>query len=91
MDMRSTLYVSLNDTTPENSGIYSCRVNVTINNTDRFTASNTSTVILAGDYICTLCNADTINNLLSKQLRMYLVMYDHNTLLTGTYVLYLPM
>ena len=51
MDMQSTLYISLNDTTPEDSGIYSCLVNLAVNSTDYFTASDTSIVIITGNYI----------------------------------------
>ena len=49
--MESTLFISSNDTMSEDSGIYTCQVNLTVNNTDNFIVSDTSTVILTGDYI----------------------------------------
>ena len=49
--MESTLYISSNDTIPKDSGIYTCRVTLTVFNTDDFTVSDTSRVILTGNYM----------------------------------------
>ena len=49
--MQSTLFISSNDTIPEDSGIYTCQVTLTVNNTDNFTVSDTSRVILTGNYM----------------------------------------
>ena len=46
--MESTLYISSNDTIPEDSGIYTCRVTLTVFNTDDFSVSDNSTVMLTG-------------------------------------------
>ena len=50
LNIQSTLFINSNDTIPEDSGIYTCQVLLNVSNTDRFTASNTSNVILTGNY-----------------------------------------
>ena len=50
--MQSTLLISANDSMPTDSGLYYCQVISTVNETDNFTANDTSIVSLTGKHIC---------------------------------------
>ena len=49
--MQSTLRISANDPMPTDSGPYCCQVILTVNETDNFTANDTSIVSLTGKHI----------------------------------------
>ena len=48
--MQSILLNSANDSMPTDSGLYDCQVILTVNETDNFTANDTSIVLLTGKH-----------------------------------------
>ena len=48
--MQSTLLISVSDSMPTDSGPYYCQVILTVNETDNFTANDTSNVLLTGKH-----------------------------------------
>lgn len=53
--VQSALFISSNDSEPRDDGIYTCRVNLTVAETDNFIASDNSRVLSAGKHDLEVC------------------------------------
>ena len=52
--MQSTFFISSNNTRPEDSGVYTCRVILIVDTVDAFNDSATSLVTITGKHIISL-------------------------------------
>ena len=53
--VQSVLFISSNDTEPRDDGIYTCRVILTVAETDNFTASDNLRVLSTGKHDLEVC------------------------------------